>query len=47
MQRCVKNATAADVLQLIELIREKAKAERGIELETEVEILGEDPELND
>ena len=37
-----KNATAADVLQLIELIREKAKTERGIELETEVEILGED-----
>jgi UDP-N-acetylenolpyruvoylglucosamine reductase len=39
-----KNATAADVLQLIEFIREKVKAERGIELETEVEILGEDPE---
>jgi UDP-N-acetylenolpyruvoylglucosamine reductase len=31
-------------LQLIELVREKAKAERGLELETEVEILGEDPE---
>jgi len=39
-----KNATAADVLQLIEFIREKVKAERGVELETEVEILGEDPE---
>jgi UDP-N-acetylenolpyruvoylglucosamine reductase len=39
-----KNATAADVLQLIEFIREKVKAERGIELETEVEILGEDAE---
>jgi UDP-N-acetylenolpyruvoylglucosamine reductase len=39
-----KNATAADVLRLIEIIREKAKAERGLELETEVEILGEDPE---
>jgi UDP-N-acetylenolpyruvoylglucosamine reductase len=38
------NATAADVLQLIEVIREKVKAERGIDLETEVEILGEDPE---
>ncbi len=39
-----KNATAADVLQLIEFIREKVKAEHSIELETEVEILGEDPE---
>jgi UDP-N-acetylenolpyruvoylglucosamine reductase len=38
-----KNATAADVLQLIELIRDKAR-ERGVELETEVEILGEDLE---
>jgi UDP-N-acetylenolpyruvoylglucosamine reductase len=37
-----KNATARDVLELIEMIRDKAKAERGIELETEVEILGED-----
>ena len=37
-----KNATAADVLQLIEFIREKVRAEHGIELETEVEILGED-----
>jgi UDP-N-acetylenolpyruvoylglucosamine reductase len=34
-------ATARDVLDLIELIRRKAKAERGIELETEVEIIGE------
>jgi UDP-N-acetylenolpyruvoylglucosamine reductase len=34
-------ATARDVLQLIELIRQRARAERGIELETEVEILGE------
>ncbi len=34
-------ATARDVLELIELIRQKVKAERGIELETEVEIIGE------
>lgn len=34
-------ATAADVLELIALIRERARAERGIELETEVEIIGE------
>lgn len=36
-------ATAADVLNLIELIRSRARAARGIELETEVEILGENP----
>ena len=34
-------ATARDVLDLIELIRRKATAEHGIELETEVEIIGE------
>jgi UDP-N-acetylmuramate--alanine ligase len=34
-------ATAADVLQLIEQIKERARAERGLELSTEVEILGE------
>jgi UDP-N-acetylenolpyruvoylglucosamine reductase len=34
-------ATARDVLRLIELIRQKARTERGIELETEVEIIGE------
>jgi len=33
--------TAQDVLELIELIRERARTERGIELETEVEIIGE------
>jgi UDP-N-acetylenolpyruvoylglucosamine reductase len=36
------NATAKDVLELIGILREKAKAERGIELSPEVEILGED-----
>ncbi len=35
------NATAADVLELIALLQAKAKAERGIELHTEVEIIGE------
>ncbi|MFZ2641814.1 MAG: UDP-N-acetylmuramate--L-alanine ligase [Verrucomicrobiia bacterium] len=34
-------ATAADVLQLIEFIKKRAREERGIELETEVMILGE------
>ena len=34
-------ATAAEVLQLIEQIKAKARDERGIELRTEVEIVGE------
>ena len=34
-------ATAADVLGLIELIRDRARRERGIELETEVQIIGQ------
>jgi UDP-N-acetylenolpyruvoylglucosamine reductase len=34
-------ATARDVLELIELIRSRARAERGIDLEPEVEIVGE------
>jgi len=34
-------ATARDVLDLIERIRQRVRAERGIELETEVEIVGE------
>jgi UDP-N-acetylenolpyruvoylglucosamine reductase len=34
-------ATARDVLQLIELIQTRAKEERGIDLQTEVEIIGE------
>jgi UDP-N-acetylenolpyruvoylglucosamine reductase len=36
-----ETATARDVLELIELIRCRARAERGLELETEVEIIGE------
>ncbi len=35
------NATAKDVLELIDLVKQTAKAKRGIDLETEVEILGE------
>jgi UDP-N-acetylmuramate--alanine ligase len=35
-------ATAAEVLQLIAQIQEKARKQRGIELETEVQIVGED-----
>jgi UDP-N-acetylenolpyruvoylglucosamine reductase len=34
-------ATARDILDLIEVIRRRAQAERGINLETEVEIVGE------
>jgi len=35
-------ATSSDVLALIDLIKATAKKERGVELETEVQILGED-----
>jgi UDP-N-acetylenolpyruvoylglucosamine reductase len=35
-------ATARNVLELIGILKAKAKAERGIELQTEVEIVGED-----
>lgn len=41
------NATAADVLRLIELVKERALAERGITLETEVQIIGEDEPFTD
>jgi len=37
-------ATAADVLGLIAVIQDKARRERGVELETEVQILGEERE---
>jgi UDP-N-acetylenolpyruvoylglucosamine reductase len=36
------NATARDVLELIALLKRRAKDERGIELQTEVEIIGEE-----
>jgi UDP-N-acetylenolpyruvoylglucosamine reductase len=35
------SATARDVLELIELLRARAREARGLELETEVEIVGE------
>lgn len=35
-------ATAQDVLNLIDVIKKRARSERGVELETEVEIIGED-----
>ncbi len=35
-------ASARDVLELVETIRQRVRAARGIELETEVEIVGED-----
>jgi UDP-N-acetylenolpyruvoylglucosamine reductase len=35
------SATARDVLELIEIVRQRVRAERGIELETEVQIVGE------
>lgn len=35
-------ATATDILKLIETIRTKARKERGVELETEVKVIGED-----
>ena len=35
-------AKAADILALIERVRARAREERGVELETEVEIVGED-----
>lgn len=36
------NATARDILDLIELVKDKARSARGIELQTEVQIVGED-----
>jgi UDP-N-acetylenolpyruvoylglucosamine reductase len=36
------HATARDVLQLIELLKQHARDARGLELQTEVEIIGED-----
>jgi UDP-N-acetylenolpyruvoylglucosamine reductase len=36
------NASARDILELIAILRDKARAARDVELETEVEIIGED-----
>ena len=38
------NASARDILALIDLVKEKAMTARGIELHTEVQIAGEDPQ---
>jgi UDP-N-acetylenolpyruvoylglucosamine reductase len=35
-------ATARDILALVEVVRQRARRERGIQLETEVEIIGEE-----
>jgi UDP-N-acetylenolpyruvoylglucosamine reductase len=35
------SATARDILELIEILKQRAKDQRGIELQTEVEIIGE------
>ena len=35
------SATASDVLSLIDVVKQRVKSARGIELETEVEIVGE------
>jgi UDP-N-acetylenolpyruvoylglucosamine reductase len=40
-------ATAADVLELIGRVRERARADRGIELETEVQIVGEERSIHE
>ncbi len=37
-----KITMARDVLELIEILKAKAKTERGIELHTEVEIIGDE-----
>jgi UDP-N-acetylenolpyruvoylglucosamine reductase len=37
-------ATARDILDLIALIQQRARAGRGIELESEVEVIGNEPE---
>lgn len=42
-----KHGTAAEVLQLIAQIKETAQRERGIALETEVQIVGQEGELHD
>ena len=36
------NATARDVLELIAILQARAKEARGIELRTEIEIIGEE-----
>jgi hypothetical protein len=40
--RQYRRRETADVLALVEQIRDKARAERGIEMEMEVKVIGED-----
>ena len=35
-------ATAREILELIELVKQRVRSGRGIELHTEIEIIGED-----
>ena len=42
MNRNLNISIARDVLELIALLKARAKAARGIELHTEVEIIGEE-----
>jgi UDP-N-acetylenolpyruvoylglucosamine reductase len=37
-----RNATARDILELVEISKQRVKAGRGIDLQTEIEIIGED-----
>ena len=36
------NASARDIIELIEFVKEKARSLRGVELHTEVQIVGEE-----
>jgi UDP-N-acetylmuramate dehydrogenase len=36
------NAKAGDILALIDMVKKKVKEDRGLDLETEVKIIGED-----
>ena len=42
MNRNLNITTARDVLELIALLKRRVKEERGIELQTEVEIIGDE-----
>jgi UDP-N-acetylenolpyruvoylglucosamine reductase len=36
------HATARDILELIEILKQRVKAGRGVDLQTEIEMIGED-----
>ena len=42
-----KNATATEFLDLIEKVRSKAAAERGIDLEMELQVVGEESAIHE